>query len=57
MSNIQFQKRSFTYMFYFLLVEERFSSFLINDTMLNESEVTLRVDVISNIFWKGQLSE
>ena len=31
--------------------------FLINDTMLNESEVTLRVDVISNICWKGQLSQ
>ena len=25
--------------------------------MLNEKELTLRVDLISNICWKGQLSE
>ena len=31
--------------------------FLTNDTVLNEKELTLRVDLISNICWKGQLSE
>ena len=31
--------------------------FLTNDTVLNEKELTLRVDLISSICWKGQLSE
>ena len=31
--------------------------FLTNDTTLNEKEVTLRVDVIYIICWKGQLSQ
>ena len=29
--------------------------FFTNDTVLNEKELTLRVDLISNICWKGQL--
>ena len=31
--------------------------FRTNDTMLNENEVTLRVDAIYIICWKGQLSQ
>ena len=27
------------------------------DTKLNKNEVTLRVDLVSNISWKGQLSQ
>ena len=32
-------------------------AFLTIDTMLNENEVTLRVNLISNIYCKGQLTE
>ena len=28
-----------------------------NEIMMNETQVSLRVDVISNICWKGQLSQ
>ena len=31
--------------------------FLTNDTILNQSEVTLRADLISNSSFKGELSE
>ena len=31
--------------------------FLTNHIMMNENEVSLRVDVIFNICWKGQLSQ
>ena len=46
-------------MFHCLVVEEGFSSVSCsqNGTILNENEVTLRVDVISNICWKTQLPQ
>ena len=31
--------------------------FLTSDIMLNKNEVTLEVDLIRNICWKGQLSQ
>ena len=31
--------------------------FLTNDAMLNEKEVTLKDNLISNICWKGQLCQ
>ena len=31
--------------------------FLANDTMLNENEVALTGDLISNICWKGETSQ
>ena len=45
-------------MFYYPLVEWRYSNNSVrNDTKLNENEVTLRVDLVSSICCKGQVSQ